>query len=309
MLAEHNSQPIGYSLASLNYSTWKGGNLNLEELFLVEPQDAGLVNDLYQANLQLARNCHLVQVRGLLNLVKSPIIPDGFSNVTKLESWDILQLPSPAMEKLAENSSIDEKRKLLAAQNISIAPTVPEDIPGIIQLIQGMAIYHDMEEDCWMNSEILNDHLFNKQNKLHANLQSSENLFNMWSVKDGDKIIGYCCLVPGFSTHENSNSSYNLSHGLDILGKYMYLEDLYVSEEYRGYGIGINLIQTCCRFSLEHECSVIRWSAASWNSKSLKFYENLGAKNVVKSGEINMFREDLKEIRDNDKQGWYELVF
>lgn len=273
ILAEDAEQEnlLGYSLACLNYSTWKGVNLEIEEIFVKNPSSEAaenLISEIYAENLKFARNCHLTQVRGLIQLSdQTKFLPSTFENVSISEKWDILQLPKNAMVKLSDSVKIQEKSKILTKQGICIAKTTPSDVPGIIQMIEELAIYEYMLSDCWMNHEILENHLLNIENRVNVNLKSKEPVVNMWSVKDGEELIGYCCVIPCFSTHESleENGAY---HGEEevkrdkkqILGKYLYLEDLYLKEKYRGQGIGINMIQTCVNFGLENGANAMRWA-------------------------------------------------
>jgi GNAT superfamily N-acetyltransferase len=57
----------------------------------------------------------------------------------------------------------------------------------------------------------------------------------------------------------------------------LYLEDLFVSPEHRGKGIGKALMQHIAQIALRENCYGIRWMVLEWNEPALKFYEALGA--------------------------------
>ena len=61
-------------------------------------------------------------------------------------------------------------------------------------------------------------------------------------------------------------------------GLSMYLEDLYVSPEYRGRGCGKLLLQSIASVARHRRCARLQWQALSWNEKAVTFYKALGAR-------------------------------
>ena len=60
--------------------------------------------------------------------------------------------------------------------------------------------------------------------------------------------------------------------------KGLYLEDLYVSPEYRGGGAGKALLKHLARIAVDGGCGRFEWSVLDWNEPAIKFYESIGAK-------------------------------
>lgn len=60
-------------------------------------------------------------------------------------------------------------------------------------------------------------------------------------------------------------------------GKSLYMDDLYVCPQYRGLGLGTNLINQAIAFAKENECNKMRWQVSSWNEAAIKFYKSIGA--------------------------------
>lgn len=58
----------------------------------------------------------------------------------------------------------------------------------------------------------------------------------------------------------------------------IYIEDLYVREEYRGSGIGKGFFNYLAQKAMAEDCGRIQWWVLNWNEPSIKFYESLGAK-------------------------------
>lgn len=58
--------------------------------------------------------------------------------------------------------------------------------------------------------------------------------------------------------------------------KIMYIEDLYIRKEFRGCGIGNELMKTAKRIAAENNCEHIELKCINWNTGSAAFYERLG---------------------------------
>ena len=57
----------------------------------------------------------------------------------------------------------------------------------------------------------------------------------------------------------------------------MYLEDLYVSPEFRRRGLGALLLRRVTAIAVERGCGRSEWVALDWNTDAHRFYEDLGA--------------------------------
>ena len=57
----------------------------------------------------------------------------------------------------------------------------------------------------------------------------------------------------------------------------IYLEDLYVKQEYRGAGFGKTILAFLAKTALERGCERFDWSCLDWNEPSIKFYKKMGA--------------------------------
>jgi len=57
----------------------------------------------------------------------------------------------------------------------------------------------------------------------------------------------------------------------------LFLEDLFVRQEFRGKGIGKALLATVARIAEQENCYGIRWEVLDWNQPAIDFYKSLGA--------------------------------
>lgn len=57
----------------------------------------------------------------------------------------------------------------------------------------------------------------------------------------------------------------------------LYLEDLFVSLEFRGNGAGKALLKELAKIAVKQGCPRFEWSVLDWNTPAIEFYESLGA--------------------------------
>ncbi|XP_037125840.1 thialysine N-epsilon-acetyltransferase-like isoform X3 [Syngnathus acus] len=88
--------------------------------------------------------------------------------------------------------------------------------------------------------------------------------------KEGFTIIGYALYFYIYCTWK---------------GRSMYLEDLYVMPEFRGFGIGKSLLSNIAKVAKEKQCARLHLIVLNWNTHSLDFYTARGAQDLtVKEG-------------------------
>lgn len=60
-------------------------------------------------------------------------------------------------------------------------------------------------------------------------------------------------------------------------GRGLYLEDLFVRENFRGRGIGTALLARVARIAMEEHCRGVHWEVLNWNTKAIEMYREIGA--------------------------------
>ena len=58
----------------------------------------------------------------------------------------------------------------------------------------------------------------------------------------------------------------------------LYLEDLYVTPEARGRGVGKALLAHVAAIAVARRCARFEWSVLDWNEPAIGFYQSLGAR-------------------------------
>ncbi|MBC3796631.1 GNAT family N-acetyltransferase [Acetobacterium tundrae] len=128
---------------------------------------------------------------------------------------------------------------------------VEKDVALILHFINELAKYEKMENEV-IATEILLKHWLFEEKK-------AEVIFAM----DDNKEVGFALFFYNFST---------------FLGRAgIYLEDLYISPEYRGNGFGKALIKKLAHIAVEQGCGRLEWWCLDWNKPSIDFYLSLGA--------------------------------
>ena len=60
----------------------------------------------------------------------------------------------------------------------------------------------------------------------------------------------------------------------------IYLEDLFVKEEYRGRGYGKKMLAFLSKLAVERDCGRLEWAVLDWNKPAIDFYKSIGAQSM-----------------------------
>ena len=133
-----------------------------------------------------------------------------------------------------------------------IQPACEADVPQILRFIRELARYERLEHEVIATEADLRAALFGERPCAQALLARLEG-------------------VPaGFALYFQNFSTFTGRPGL-------YLEDLYVTPQARGRGIGRQLLRHLARVAIERRCARVDWAALAWNTGAIAFYRGLGA--------------------------------
>jgi GNAT superfamily N-acetyltransferase len=76
----------------------------------------------------------------------------------------------------------------------------------------------------------------------------------------------------------------------------LFLEDIYVRDQFRGKGIGKALLARVAAVAREGHCFGVRWQVLDWNAAAIQFYEKLGATFLDEWKTINLQGEALERV-------------
>ncbi len=126
-----------------------------------------------------------------------------------------------------------------------------EDMPRVLELIQELATFEKQPDAVQVTVSDLERDGF-----------GPNPLFQILVAElDGE--------IPGIALFYNRFSTWK--------GKTIHLEDLIVSEQYRGSGIGMKLYQAVMAEAKKQNVRRVEWNVLDWNTPAISFYEKTGA--------------------------------
>jgi len=138
-----------------------------------------------------------------------------------------------------------------------IREALENDIPILADLIKQLAIYEKMLDECIATDELYRKYGFGKEAIFNALLVEN-------TSGEGPQHLGMALYYYTYSTFTGKPT--------------LYLEDLFVLEDYRKRGIGTSLLKRLAEIALDKGCGRMEWSCLDWNEPSIKYYLSIGAK-------------------------------
>lgn len=127
-----------------------------------------------------------------------------------------------------------------------------EDSPRMLELVKELALYERAPEEVTISIEHFTESGFGANPVYWAFVAEEEGM-----------IIGFALCYVRFSTWK---------------GQRCYLEDLIVTESYRGRGIGKQLMDAVIEDARNKGFTGVLWQVLDWNTPAIKFYEKYQAK-------------------------------
>ncbi|RFM34275.1 GNAT family N-acetyltransferase [Chitinophaga silvisoli] len=134
---------------------------------------------------------------------------------------------------------------------ITIRNVRREDCPRLLELIRELAEYEKAPDEVTVTLEQFTDAGFGESP-----------VWKAFAAVDGDQIIGFALYYIRYSTWK---------------GCRMYLEDLLVTESYRGRGIGKLLFDKLLEEAREKKYNGMVWQVLEWNEPAINFYKKYDA--------------------------------
>ena len=130
--------------------------------------------------------------------------------------------------------------------NITIRLAVKADFADTLALFREFAIFQKTPE------------------KMHITLEQlieDEQDFKCFVAEVDKKIIGFATFFFAYYSWT---------------GKAIYLDDLYVKDSHRKFGIGKQLLDAVINHARENNCRTVRWLVSRWNTNAIEFYKRIG---------------------------------
>lgn len=128
---------------------------------------------------------------------------------------------------------------------------IKQDMPRVLELIQELATFEKEADAVEVTLTDLEQDGFGPHPK-----------FTCFVVEAEGKVEGIALIYPRYSTWK---------------GGILHLEDLIVSENSRGLGLGTQLLNAVVSYGQQLGVKRVSWEVLDWNDPAIAFYESKGA--------------------------------
>ncbi len=158
-------------------------------------------------------------------------------------------------------------------QKISFRFAERKDVPLILEFIKALAEYEKASDLVTATEELLEEWLFKRER--------AEVLFLLVSGKEA-----------GFALFFQSFAAYPGRGGI-------YIDDLYIYPEYRGYGYGKIFFEKLAQITVGRGGTRMEWLCLNWNP-SMDFYKSMGGKPLDTCTAFRLEGKSLLEFLNNE---------
>jgi GNAT superfamily N-acetyltransferase len=134
---------------------------------------------------------------------------------------------------------------------LSIRPAARADVPTILRFVRELAAFEREPDAVEATEETLLRALF------------VEKVAEAVIAERDGAAVGFALFFHNFSTWTGR--------------KGLYLEDLYVTAEARGSGVGRALLRHLAALAVARDCARFEWAVLDWNQPAIAFYTAQGA--------------------------------
>jgi len=138
------------------------------------------------------------------------------------------------------------------AYQLSVREANAADVRAITLLIREFAEFEKLEQWCEVTEADLREAIFGERKFVQALV-----------AMDGNRYVGYALYFPVFKSFRGERS--------------IFLEDLYVTPDLRGKGLGLVMLREVAVYAKRQGFTRLDWQALKWNEAAINFYKNLGA--------------------------------
>jgi GNAT superfamily N-acetyltransferase len=154
-----------------------------------------------------------------------------------------------------------------------IREAVAEDMPQVLGLITELASFEKEHDAVEVTSEdLVNDGFGN------------EKRFQCFVAESDGSLVGMALVYPRYSTWK---------------GPVIHLEDLIVTEQMRGSGLGSALLGEVVKYGHNLGVKRISWEVIDWNEPAITFYEKKGARVMRDWDVVQLDEQGMKAFLEN----------
>ena len=146
------------------------------------------------------------------------------------------------------------------------------DTEAILSLVQELAIFEKEPGAVIINKKAIKEHGFGKKP-----------LFKCFVAELNEKVVGIALFYPRYSTWK---------------GPTLHLEDLIVTKEMKGRGIGSMLYTAFLEYANKAGVERVEWAVLDWNRPAINFYQKSGAKVLNDWKTVQMDKKSIQNYVD-----------
>jgi GNAT superfamily N-acetyltransferase len=150
---------------------------------------------------------------------------------------------------------------------------VKEDLPAVLRLVNELAEF-----------EKAPDAVTNSVKAMERDGFGEYPVFSFHVAELENEIVGMAVYFVKYSTWK---------------GKGLYLDDLVVSEKYRGKGIGKKLFDAFIREAKSIGAKQVHWQVLDWNTPAIEFYKKLGSSIEEEWWDCKMTEEQVEKYKSS----------
>ncbi len=140
---------------------------------------------------------------------------------------------------------------ILDTNSLFIRKGTKQDLPSVLDLINELALFEKAPEQ-----------VINTVNDMEKDGFGKNPVFNFYVAELNNTIVGIAVYFIKYSTWK---------------GKGLYLDDLFVTEKFRGNGIGKKLFDIIIEEAKNINAKQLHWQVLDWNTPAINFYKKYGA--------------------------------
>ena len=140
---------------------------------------------------------------------------------------------------------------ILDTNSLLIRKGTKQDLPSVLDLINELALFEKAPEQ-----------VINTVNDMEKDGFGKNPVFTFYVAELNNTIVGIAVYFIKYSTWK---------------GKGLYLDDLFVTEKFRGKGIGKKLFDIIIEEAKNINAKQLHWQVLDWNTPAINFYKKYGA--------------------------------